>query len=89
VKAEGWYRDPFQLHEDRWFSAGRPTSLVRDGGLESHDPAPDTSFDGPLVEAPAGEAAMDDASNPDDSGGPQEGIWDVFGISQTGMRTDS
>jgi hypothetical protein len=28
--AEGWYRDPYGIHQDRWFSAGTPTSLVRD-----------------------------------------------------------
>lgn len=50
-RAEGWYRDPFQVHSDRWFSDGQPTSLVRDGGIESHDPAPGPDWDGPLVEA--------------------------------------
>jgi hypothetical protein len=39
--AEGWYRDPFAVHEDRWMSQGRPTKLVRDGGTESYDPPPD------------------------------------------------
>jgi hypothetical protein len=40
VKAQGWYRDPYGLHEDRYFSAGQPTKLVRDGGAESYDPPP-------------------------------------------------
>ena len=40
LPAEGWYLDPFERHQDRWFSNGRPTSLVRDEGLESHDAAP-------------------------------------------------
>ena len=40
MHAEGWYRDPFKLHDDRWFSDGRPTSLVRDQGIESHDEPP-------------------------------------------------
>ena len=35
---EGWYSDPFLLHEDRWFSAGTPTALVRDEGVASQDP---------------------------------------------------
>ena len=40
--AEGWYRDPYGVHQDRWFSAGAPTSLVRDQGTEGHDdPPPD------------------------------------------------
>jgi hypothetical protein len=50
VEAEGWYRDPYNVHTDRWFSAGRPTSLVRDHGVESHDPPPPTPVRGPLVE---------------------------------------
>src|SRR5262245_26839584 len=41
VPAEGWYRDPFGIHEDRWMSQGRPTKLVRDGGTEAYDPPPD------------------------------------------------
>ena len=40
---QGWQADPFGLHESRYFSAGRPTKLVRDNGLEAYDepPAPD------------------------------------------------
>lgn len=34
---EGWCPDPFGRHESRWMSAGVPTSLVRDDGVESHD----------------------------------------------------
>jgi len=41
AKAEGWYRDPYALHEDRWFSDGTPTKLVRDDGRESYDDPPD------------------------------------------------
>ena len=41
VAAQGWYRDPFGRHDDRYFSAGTPTKLVRDGGLESYDPPPE------------------------------------------------
>jgi hypothetical protein len=40
MKAEGWYRDPYGTHEDRWYSDGPPTSLVRDAGAESKDPPP-------------------------------------------------
>ena len=40
MKAEGWYRDPYGLHEERWFSDGRATKLVRDGHVESSDPPP-------------------------------------------------
>ena len=41
---EGWYTDPFERHEARWFSAGAPSKLVRDGGAESSDPPPDEPF---------------------------------------------
>ncbi len=49
VEAQGWYEDPFAIHEQRWFSAGCPTSLVRDGKVEAKDPPPSETFDGPLV----------------------------------------
>ena len=50
AEAEGWYEDPFALHEQRWFSAGHPSSLVKDGRVESKDPPPSEVFGGPLVE---------------------------------------
>lgn len=34
---EGWYVDPFGRYDERWFSAGVPTTLVRDAGREAHD----------------------------------------------------
>lgn len=34
MKAEGWYQDPYKIHEDRWFSDGSPTALVRDAGVD-------------------------------------------------------
>lgn len=48
VEAEGWYEDPFSVHQHRWFSAGVPTSLVRDDGIEGKDPPPEDRFDGSL-----------------------------------------
>jgi hypothetical protein len=39
-KLQGWSADPFELHEVRYFSAGRPTKLVRDGDVESYDDPP-------------------------------------------------
>jgi hypothetical protein len=39
-KGEGWYDDPFGRHEFRWMSDGSPTSLVRDGAVESQDDPP-------------------------------------------------
>jgi hypothetical protein len=38
--AEGWYTDPYQRHEARWLSRGKPTKLVRDEGVESYDEPP-------------------------------------------------
>ena len=47
---QGWYQDPYALHEDRYFSAGTATKLVRDDGRESYDPPPDRPLpDGDLV----------------------------------------
>lgn len=37
---QGWHADPFGLHEQRYFSAGRPTKLVRDGRVEAYDEPP-------------------------------------------------
>jgi hypothetical protein len=37
---EGWFTDPFGLHEARWLSFGKPTKLVRDGAVESYDEPP-------------------------------------------------
>jgi hypothetical protein len=41
---EGWFSDPYAIHEARWMSQGTPTPLVRDGTVEGHDPAPDGPF---------------------------------------------
>jgi hypothetical protein len=60
---QGWYRDPFGVHQDRYFSAGSPTKLVRDDGRESYDPPPDQPLpNGDLIPvAPAGTEASDGA----------------------------
>jgi hypothetical protein len=39
---EGWYSDPYGLHEARWMSMGNPTKLVRDGETESYEDPPDS-----------------------------------------------
>ena len=46
---EGWFFDPFERHQHRWFSAGTPTSLVRDDGVESQESPPEGGFAEPLV----------------------------------------
>jgi hypothetical protein len=38
ARAQGWYTDPTRAHELRWYSAGTPTDLVKDGAVESRDP---------------------------------------------------
>lgn len=62
TEPQGWYEDPFRLHEARYFSAGRPTRLVRDGDAESYDQPPDegTPVSGTLNRA--------EASDPDPVG---------------------
>ena len=46
---QGWFVDPFGLHDQRWFSQGTATPLVRDGNHESQDPPPDGVPPGPLL----------------------------------------
>lgn len=53
MREEGWYRDPYGLHTDRWVSDGRPTKLVRDDGAESYDDPPPGQPPMPLVPVPA------------------------------------
>ena len=55
MTAQGWYRDPYKVHEDRYFSDGQPTKLVRDGGAESYDPPPPGPPETELVEIPENE----------------------------------
>ena len=50
--AQGWCPDHYRLHEQRWYSAGLPTALVRDGQVQSHDSPPDgEDSPGPFPEA--------------------------------------
>ena len=61
MRAQGWYPDPYAKHEDRWFSDGKPTGLVRDQGTESQDEPP--------LEQPRGQLPPD----PDTSDEPEHG----------------
>jgi hypothetical protein len=47
--AEGWFEDPYRLHQYRWFSKGKPSKLVRDGQIETEDAPPDMPYVGALV----------------------------------------
>jgi hypothetical protein len=55
---EGWYTDPYQRHEARWFSQGRATKLVRDQGVEAYDEPPEGPPEGVaekiVIDPPAG-----------------------------------
>lgn len=57
MKAQGWYRDPHHVHEDRYFSDGQPTKLVRDGGKEYYDPPPPGPPKVELVEVPTSQSS--------------------------------
>lgn len=52
MNAEGWYLDPYGIHENRWYSDGQPTALVRDGGVEAQDEPPSGAQPGELEPVP-------------------------------------
>ena len=72
METEGWYRDPYGLHDARWISNGEPTSLVRDSGVESRDEPPPLPITHPLVEAPSGEQHVDDVHRADEGARGEE-----------------
>lgn len=82
---EGWYRDPYGLHEDRWMSAGRPTRLVRDGQVESDDAPPEGPFTRPIVRSsPHGaDPGAADLRRADDDA-RADGDLDAEGIAEAG-----
>jgi hypothetical protein len=65
MRAEGWYRDPYGLQDDRWFSDGRPTRLVRDSGVESYDDPPSENSPAELVPVAGGPAYSSDTERAD------------------------
>jgi hypothetical protein len=52
MRAQGWFHDPYGIHDDRWFSDGRATRLVRDMGAESYDDPPSWEPVEPLTPVP-------------------------------------
>ena len=86
--AEGWYEDPFAVHQYRWFSAGTPTGLVKDGHTEGTDPPPDAEVTGPLVAEHSDPDVRTDGSDlrradeaeAEDSGpiDASDAVWDVM-----------
>jgi hypothetical protein len=84
MRAEGWYRDPYALHTDRWFSDGRPTDLVRDDGQVSRDPPPAVPYSEPLVEAETAEPTDgDDMRRADDEA--DGSAYDPEGAAEAAM----
>jgi hypothetical protein len=76
--AEGWYEDPYRVHEYRWFSVGKPSSLVRDGLTESNEPPPVEPYAGVLV--PEGGGTRSGANGADfrrAGDGRKPDNWDV------------
>ena len=78
MKAQGWYSDPFRRHRARWFSDGNPTALVRDDGVESRDPPPNTGYSGPLEPATEVEGELLHAHGGTAGDSAVNGIWDIF-----------
>src|SRR5215475_7796582 len=66
---QGWFEDPFRLHEARYFSAGRPTKLVRDGNVESYDDPPSDTGEWAGAAEVQGESGFGTAGALDDSVG--------------------
>jgi hypothetical protein len=87
MHAQGWYRDPYKVHEDRYFSDGQPTKLVRDGGEQSYDPPPPGLPEGDLVEVPSSEPGDgSDLRRADDSKSgtvydPNAAAWSTIDIA--------
>jgi len=79
MREEGWYTDPYGLHDRRWFSDGSPTKLVIDGGVTSNDPPPDRPFVRPPEPAPEAEGTTVDDSHEEDHEDPGvTGAWEGF-----------
>ena len=75
MKPQGWYRDPFGVHENRWFSDGNPTKLVQDGAFEAYDEPPPGLLPGPLVEIPPREPEGSSGLRRADDGASSPGVF--------------
>ena len=65
---EGWFTDPYGIHDARWLSEGTATALVRDGELEGNDPPPDEPprFEPQPIEVASDVSAEDEMRRADD-----------------------
>ena len=86
--AEGWYRDPFGLHDGRWLSGGRPTDLVCDDAQVTHDEPPDEPMPASLERLLEGGPTNGEDLKRIGDAKPREGmdpkeqsqrVWDVIG----------
>jgi hypothetical protein len=81
TRPQGWFTDPFGQHKARWFSDGNPTALVRDDGVESHDPPPDTAYISPLEPVAEVEGELLHShlkEHPGDRSSGADAIWEIF-----------
>jgi hypothetical protein len=84
-REEGWYSDPFGVHEARWYSEGRPTSLVRDGQAESRDAPPDRPAPQPEPLPEGGSSDGSDLRRADEA----DQAWDPKRASDVAMDVAS
>lgn len=82
VRAEGWYLDPYGVHEQRWFSDGTPTKLVRDAGVEARDEPPYYPPPEPLVPAEQADSGAEDLIRADELQSVDQSIKDIRGYGQ-------
>jgi len=92
MEAEGWYHDPYGRHEERWYSNGRPTALVRDAKVEAKDPPPSEppptttlvrSEHRPTAGGPDDLRRADDAERGELNPNYGQRAFDNFGYAQT------
>jgi putative flippase GtrA len=93
----GWYPDPFDLHELRYFSMdGKPTRLVSNGGRTSHDPPrphpvgtipPNPRLRGPDPQTGANAQALRESIAPHSQATTQRGGPDYSRVSNVQYAT--
>jgi len=83
---QGWQPDPFGRHQSRYFSAGRPTYLVRDGHIEGSDPVEQIPSQAYPPHVDAGIAPVTHASPPVMRAPGTASPWSVPGDARTTGR---
>ena len=83
-RAQGWYHDPYRIHQYRWFSKGKPSALVRDGGTESNDSPPGIPYVGSLVPEEIDESLNANGADLQRAGDRQpRDVWEVAADAST------